>query len=91
MLTYMQTAKLPKDELFGLVSQMRRPAVSVASNIVEGCSRGSTIEYVRFLEVAYGSAREIEYQISLAERLYLTALLMTGPRWQPKLAKFSMV
>ncbi len=70
MLTYKQTAKLPKDELFGLVSQMRRSAVSVASNIVEGCSRSSTIEYVRSLEVAYGSARELEYQVSVAERLY---------------------
>jgi four helix bundle protein len=70
MLTYKQTARLPKDELFGLVSQMRRAAVSVASNIVEGCSRNSTVEYLRFLEVAYGSARELEYQISVAERLY---------------------
>jgi len=70
MLTYKQTAKLPKDELFGLVSQMRRAAISVASNIVEGCSRSSTVEYVRFLEVAYGSARELEYQIFIAERLY---------------------
>ena len=70
ILTYKQTANFPKDELFGLVSQMRRAAVSVASNIVEGCSRSSTLEYIRFLEIAYGSAREIEYQISLAERLY---------------------
>ncbi|MFN6128894.1 MAG: four helix bundle protein [Planctomycetota bacterium] len=68
--TYQQTGSLPKDELFGLVSQMRRAAVSIASNIVEGCSRNSTVEYVRFLEVAYGSTRELEYQISLAERLY---------------------
>ena len=75
MITYKQTAKLPKDELFGLVSQMRRAAVSVASNIVEGCSRSSTVEYVRFLEVAYGSARELEYQISVAERLYPDCVL----------------
>ena len=62
-----------KDELFGLTSQMRRAAVSVASNIVEGCSRTSTTEYVRFLEIAYGSARELEYQISLSVKLgYLT-------------------
>ena len=70
ILTYKQTAILPKEELFGLVSQMRRAAVSVASNIVEGCARSSTVEYVRFLEIAYGSARELEYQISIAERLY---------------------
>lgn len=71
MLTYKQTAKLPKDELFGLVSQMRRASISIASNIVEGCSRNSMSEYLRYLEVAYGSARELEYQISVAERLYL--------------------
>ena len=70
ILTYKQTALLPKEELFGLVYQMRRAAVSVASNIVEGCSRSSTVEYLRFLEIAYGSARELEYQISIAERLY---------------------
>ena len=64
MLTYKQTTSLPRDEVFGLVSQMRRAAVSVTSNIVEGCSRSSTVEYVRFLEVAYGSARELECQIS---------------------------
>jgi four helix bundle protein len=71
MLTSKQTEKLPKDEWFGLVSQIRRAAVSVASNIVEGCSGSSTVEYLRFLEVAFGSARELEYQISVAERLYL--------------------
>ncbi|MBL8871301.1 MAG: four helix bundle protein [Planctomycetaceae bacterium] len=79
MLTYKQTATLPKDELFGLVSQMRRAAISVASNIVEGCSRSSTVEYVRFLEVAYGSARELEYQISVAERLYVDCV---SSEWQ---------
>jgi four helix bundle protein len=67
--TYKKTRQLPKDELFGLTSQMRRAAVSVASNIVEGCSRSSTTEYVRFLEIAYGSARELEYQISLSVKL----------------------
>lgn len=66
---YAATKSFPKDELFGLTSQMRRAAVSVASNIVEGCARHGEAEYLHFLEVAYGSARELEYQASLAVRL----------------------
>jgi four helix bundle protein len=66
---YQQTREFPKEELFGLTSQMRRAAVSVASNIVEGCARPKQNDFLRFLDIAYGSCREVEYQISLANDL----------------------
>ena len=67
--TYELTRGYPSDEKFGLVSQMRRAAVSVPSNIVEGCARDSQTEYVRFLNIAFGSLRELRYQIELSIKL----------------------
>ena len=66
---YKETRYFPREEMFGLVSQLRRAAVSIASNIVEGAARASEAEYVHFLNTAYGSAREVEYQVGLAFRL----------------------
>lgn len=69
LMTYKITKQFPREEIYGLVSQMRRAAVSVPSNIVEGCTRESRVEYLRFLEIAFGSLRELNYQASLATRL----------------------
>ena len=69
LLTYQFSANFPKTEQFGLTSQMRRAAVSVPSNIVEGCARDFSADYLRFLDIAFGSLRELDYQLSLATRL----------------------
>jgi four helix bundle protein len=66
---YRVTSALPRDERYGLTSQIRRAAVSVASNIAEGCGRGSDADFARFLQMAMGSASELEYQILLAFEL----------------------
>lgn len=66
---YKHTVNMPPDERFGLTLQIRRAAVSIPSNIVEGCSRNSESDYLRFLDIALASACELEYQLSLALRL----------------------
>src|SRR6185437_7608231 len=75
---YQHTREFPKDEWFGLRGQMRRAAVSVACNIVEGSARRGTAEYLRFLHMALGSACELKYLASLTAELGLSG----GPGWQ---------
>ena len=68
---YLLTKELPADEKFGLVSQMRRAAVSVPSNIAEGQARHTTGEFVQFISHAEGSVAELDTQITLCEQLKL--------------------
>jgi four helix bundle protein len=69
MSIYEMTARFPKQEQFVLVPQLRRAAISASANIVEGCARDSKVEYLRFLGIAYASARELQYELSIAARL----------------------
>ncbi len=67
---YGLTTQFPKEEVYGLVSQMRRSAISIPSNIAEGHKRNSKKDYIVFLTYALGSSAELETQILLAETLY---------------------
>ena len=66
---YRATRAFPREELYGLTSQLRRGATSVSSNIAEGCGRGSDADFARCLQIAMGSASEVEYQLLLARDL----------------------
>lgn len=68
---YRVTISLPVTERYGLQSQLRRSAISIATNIVEGCARDSDREHTRFFEIAFASCRETIYLIDVASRLEL--------------------
>ena len=71
---YRLTKCFPEDEKYGLTNQVRRAAVSIASNIAEGASRESEVDFARILEISLGSAFEVETQILIANQLgYVTA------------------
>ena len=66
---YRRCGSFPETERFGLASQIRRSAASIGTNLVEGCGRGSDAELLRFVRIARGSARELEYQLLLGRDL----------------------
>jgi four helix bundle protein len=68
---YSLTAKVPKEELYGLTSQIRRSAVSIPSNIAEGAARHSRKKFIQFLHIASGSVAELETQFLLAIQIGL--------------------
>jgi four helix bundle protein len=68
---YKASEKFPREELFGLTSQIRRASASIPANIAEGCGRDTEAELARFLQIARGSASELEYHLLLARDLDL--------------------
>ncbi len=70
---YRLTATFPRDELYGLTTQLRRSSSSIAANLAEGCGRNGDAELARFCSIAMGSASELEYHLLLARDLRLIA------------------
>ena len=77
-LIYNLTLSFPKDEIFGLTSQVKRAAVSIPSNIAEGAARGTDKEFLHFLHIARGSLSEVETQVLLARDLGFTSETSEG-------------
>lgn len=71
MAVYKATVTFPREEMYGLTSQIRRASGSISANIAEGCGRSSEIEFARFLQIAFGSASELEYHLLLSHDLGL--------------------
>jgi four helix bundle protein len=73
LLIYQRTRSFPKDEMYGLTSQIRRASASIGANIAEGCGRRSDPEMRRFIQIARGSVSELEYHLLLANDLHFLA------------------
>lgn len=84
---YKATASFPKEEVYGLTSQIRRSAVSVPSNISEGAGRNSNKEFIHFLGIANGSSYELQTQLVISNRLNL----MTDETLQPLLKEIEEI
>src|SRR5450759_4961034 len=69
VLVYHVTNKFPKEELYGITSQLRRAIISTPTNIAEGCGRGGDKDFARFIQIALGSASEAEYLVLLSNEL----------------------
>jgi four helix bundle protein len=72
---YELTDKFPREEIFGITSQIRRAAVSIPSNIAEGRNRGTRADFGHFLRMSYGSGAELETQLEISKRLSKTKAL----------------
>jgi four helix bundle protein len=79
---YPVTSEFPDAERYGLVKQIRRAAVSVPCNIVEGCARRGKAEYLNFLNIAVGSANETRYLLDLSQRLGMLTAVQLKPLWE---------
>ena len=69
ILVYQKTKNFPKEEMYGITSQLRRAIVSIPTNLAEGCGRGSDKDFAKFAQIAIGSASESEYLILLSNEL----------------------
>lgn len=80
---YRVTESFPKDEKFGLTSQIRRAAVSIPANIAEGAARSSNKEYLHFISIAQGSSSELETELLIAQKLgFLNEEIYFSLHWE---------
>jgi four helix bundle protein len=69
LMVYKLSSSFPREEIYGLTSQIRRAAASVPTNIAEGCGRDTPLDFAHYLDIAFGSASELEYHLLLAKDL----------------------